>query len=88
MMEERELWVRVSGEPMSPRVRQLLGIADALGLAARFAGVPSGGSVWAIGSPLDMARVMRRWSLATSAWDHGLVQTLGIDRGLMVVIDA
>lgn len=88
MMEERELWVRVSGEPMSPRVRQLLGIADALGLAARFAGVPSGGSVWAIGSPLDMARVMRRWSLATSAWDHGLVQRLGIDRGLMVVIDA
>lgn len=85
MMEERELWVRVSGEPMSARVRQLLGIADALGIAARFAGVPSGGSVWAIGPPLDIAHVSHKWRVATTTWAHGVVKTVGIDRGLEVV---
>jgi galactokinase/mevalonate kinase-like predicted kinase len=84
MMVERELWVRVSGEPISARVRELLGIADALGIAARFAGVSSGGSVWAIGSPLEIAHLCGRWRLTTGTWNHAVVKTLGVDRGVKV----
>jgi galactokinase/mevalonate kinase-like predicted kinase len=87
MMAERTLWVQVTGEPMSARVAELLEIADALGIAARFAGVPTGGSVWAIGSPADIAQVVTRWRIASSAWPQVVIRTVGVDRGLTVVLD-
>jgi galactokinase/mevalonate kinase-like predicted kinase/SAM-dependent methyltransferase len=82
MKEERRTWLEVTGEQMSPKVKALIAIADEAGVGARFAGVASGGTVWAIGAAIDIAKLSIQWQDAVLHWPNASVRIAQIDSGL------
>lgn len=86
MIEERRLWCGLGRERMSTRIAHLLEAADTLHIGARFAGVPSGGAVWAIGTRPRMQRLAEVWADLTSQWPAACVRPVKLAPGLQVSI--
>jgi uncharacterized membrane protein AbrB (regulator of aidB expression) len=82
MKEERTIWLEVTTEQMSPKVAALIAIADEAGVGARFAGVPSGGTVWAVGAAIDIAKLFFQWQETVISWPNASVQITQVDSGL------
>jgi D-glycero-alpha-D-manno-heptose-7-phosphate kinase len=85
IIEEREIWLEVSGEQMSPKVQALIAAADACGVGARFAGIPSGGTVWALGSCASVVELRQRWDDVSANWQSACVLNTSIDSGLELI---
>jgi galactokinase/mevalonate kinase-like predicted kinase len=85
--EEREVWLEVSGEQMSPKVQALIAAADACGVGSRFSGIPSGGTVWAIGSCASLVELRERWVDISANWQRAFIRTVRIDTGLELICD-
>jgi hypothetical protein len=84
MAEERALWCSLAGEQASSRVKALLETADRLKVGARFAGVPSGGAVWAIGTASRIRSLKPVWQTDTAGWAGAYVRSVNVARGLEI----
>jgi len=81
LREEMRIRRIVTPEAFHPVAEALINEAEAMGCAARFAGAGAGGSVWALGQPLELSRLRERWREALSAIPGARLFACRVDSG-------